>query len=196
MGSDTNTDYSLIERAAYLDDESAWQELHTLYYRFIFYVLRDFHLSLADREDISQNILLALTKSLKQYSRDKGRFRPWLKTVIKNATLMYIKKRNTYSLKMNEFGSGLDQEYLLSSELEAKIEKDWERHIVDTALERVKKHFKGNAVEVFKLSLEGMPSKEITERFGMSTTTVYTLRKRVSVAMVQEVRRLIADLEF
>ena len=63
------------------------------------------------------------------------------------------------------------------------------------AMTRVRSVFRGQAVRVFELSLDGLPAAVIAERTGLSVSSVYTLRKRVKKRLYLEIRALVAELE-
>lgn len=191
-----DTQYTLIQRAFNTSDNAAWDELVEHYKRFIYYVLKQIGVRNSDIEDITQKVLMALTKSLPNYDRSKGRFRSWLSTVIRNIALTHLKEEHSYKQKVERLEDPLYLQQLEQSErTEQIIEKEWATYISTQALERVRKIFKGQAVEVFELSLNGLNAEAIAKQTDLTISTVYTLKKRVKKRLYLEILELTKDLE-
>lgn len=196
MASNDKTCYTLLQRAVDVGDNEAWSELVEHYRRFIYYVLHRLNVAPDDIEDISQQVLISLTRDLPKYDRSKSRFRAWLSTIIRNNAITHFRQQTSQQRRID----GLKQITLLedqnkSAEVDELIEKEWAAYIVSQAMARVKKLFKGQAVRAFELSLEGLSSAEIAEKTGLTIASVYTLRKRVKKRLYYETMQLTSDLE-
>ncbi len=191
------TRMTLLQRAQLSQDAGVWNELLRYYEPFIRKILLRMGLRGADFKDAQQEVLLKLWKGLSCYKRDEkhARFRNWLSTLIRNAAIDWIKKQrhNRHKLPLNEeVQNALHPE---QPEAERIIEKEWQRHIVELAMEHLKDVFSGNAFEVFALSLKGMSGKKIAAQLGIRKESVYVLRSRVKVRLRQEITRLRMELE-
>src|SRR4051794_32986652 len=63
-------------------DEASWAEFVDRYGRHIYRWCRQWKLQDADAEDVTQDILMKLTRKLRDFSYDPTRsFRSWLKTI-------------------------------------------------------------------------------------------------------------------
>lgn len=78
---------------------------------------------------------------------------------------------------------------------EQLVEREWSVYVTNLAMQRVEKQFAGNAIEVFKLTLDGLDAHVIAERLDIVVSTVYALRNRVKQKLVEEVKRLRQELE-
>ena len=188
------TRYTLLEKALNLNDEEAWAELHTLYRRFIYYILQEMGVQESDLDDLSQSVLMALTSELKKYDRSKGKFRNWLRQVVRTKVLMYFRKSTSDQARENRYY----QERIATKEtndIEQFIEKEWQLYVSNIALERVKKSYSGHAVTVFELDLEGKSTAEIEALTGIQESTIYTLRQRVKKNLLIEIRNMVAQIE-
>lgn len=196
MSDPHETRHSLIERACDLQDDKAWAEFVLHYRRFILYVLREMGVNSNDVEDLTQQILLALTRDLGSYDRSQARFRTWLSTVIKNAALGHFRRQKSQTTRLQIFGQEQSIEHAdQSPEIMEIIEKEWTTYIASLAMDSVKKIFQGQAIQVFELGLEGLSAAKISEETGLSVASVYTLRKRVKKRLYLEIRSLTAELE-
>lgn len=190
------TRHTLLGRAFSVDDQGAWQQLVAHYRRFIFYVLREMGVPREEVDDIFQKVLIALSQSLPSYDRDKARFRTWLSSVIRNTAISHLKKEQGYQKRVGKLD---DPSYLQQlgnpEEVDAMIEREWASYIADQAMAKVKQAFKGQAIDVFELSLDGLSTEAIAEKTGLAISTVYTLRKRVKKRLYLEILELTQDLE-
>jgi RNA polymerase sigma-70 factor (ECF subfamily) len=196
MSSFQQTRYSLLQRAHDTDDEEAWNQFVLHYRRFIAFILRQIGVRDNDVEDLTQQILLNLTRNLSQYDRDRSSFRTWLGHVIRNTAKMHFRRQNSRPIEVYEMVSGfLIDGVLQESEVEHLIEREWEDYISTQAMDRVRATFQGKAMEVFELGLDGMAASEIAAQTGLTVTSVYKLRTRVKRKLFLEVRALTEELE-
>jgi len=191
------TSYTLLERALDHGDQSAWDSLIKVYTDFIHYVLGTYYLSPDDKDDVVQEIVIHLSKNLSKYDRSLGKFRPWFARMIRNQCFMFLRKKQAYQQKMDAASGAypfLDDTQ--ASEVEQKIESDWQAFIVSKALENVESSFTGNAVPAFIMALNGGTTEEICEKFNLTVGSLYTLKKRVKKQLMIEIDLLTKNLEF
>jgi RNA polymerase sigma-70 factor (ECF subfamily) len=190
------TRYTLLERAADLNAEDAWEEIVDRYRHFILYILRKMRVQPNDIEDVAQQILIVLVRDLRQYDRDRARFRSWLGSVIRNAAKSYFRRQKTEANRLCSIYPDIDMSTACHpAEIDVQIEKEWAAYVGTLAMKRVRHVFHGQAVEVFELGLDGMSAADIATRTGLSVSSVYTLRKRVKARLYLEIRALAAELE-
>jgi len=189
-----NTRYTLIEKAVNLDDEEAWSELYSHYMTFVFHILREQGVGDALLDDVCQQVFIALTKSISSFDRSQGRFRSWFSSVVRNTSYRHFKRQKVVR-KYDQKSYELAEQEVEHSDIDAYIEKEWEKYLKSLALERVAKAHRGKAYEVFRLGLEGKSAHEIAEEVGIKVDSVYTLRKRVRLTLTSEFESIRADLE-
>lgn len=196
MNDEWNTRKSLLKRAKDPSDEQAWDDFVAFYKNFIYHTLHRMGMNSADFDDLVQDILIKLWKKLKTYDDEKGQFRTWLYTVIRNAVYTYFDsiKRQRELLEIERHSA----EALRSqsdSDLEKLIDEEWTKYLTSYAFDRVRSFFTGKAIEVFSLSLDGYSAEEIAKRMNLKRDTVYTLRNRVKARFIKEVHVLICEFE-
>ena len=99
---------------------------------------------------------------------------------------------------MHRAGHEEDLTYLKTIELpdiEKIAEKEWKLHLTNLALENIEPLFSGHAIEVFRLSLEGLDIKTIANQFDLQENSVYRLRNRVKERLIIEIEHLREELE-
>ncbi|MGJ8639763.1 MAG: RNA polymerase sigma factor [Opitutaceae bacterium] len=187
------TNYTLIHRAHNLGDEAAWNQLIQHYRRFIVYILRKLNMPENDLEDVTQQVLIRLSRELPKFDKERAKFRTWLSRMITNIAISHFRRPKRQHtdidyLDIKEGGGHI-------AEIESIIENEWSTYIETQAIERVREVFKGKAILVFELGLRGCSTEEIALQTQLSVSSVYTLRKRVKKRLYTEIRSLIDDLE-
>ena len=189
------TKYTLISRALEQNSEQAWEELIEVYSKFVYFILRELSVPEQDIDDVGQKTLLALTTGLKSYNQDRGRFRSWLRTLIKHEAFAYFRHKKKYEDKTSYIEDTQVETGVVDSEVDQKIEDEWKKYISSLAIERMKKVFKGQAIEVFELGLKGLDTDEIAAVTKLPKGTIYTLRQRMKKSLMKEAKNLIEEIE-
>lgn len=184
---DWNTKQTLIQRAQNPDDHQAWNDFVSYYESFVKMVLGKSGIPVSEEDDLVQNILLKVWKGLPnyEYKKEKAKFRTWLSTIIRNTVYTHYNKMKGEDGKREKFKVMIDN--VSESSIEEIIEREWYDYIANIAMEKVKEVFSGQAIEVFKMSLDEKNAKEISEKLGLTENTVYSLRSRVKRRLKQEI---------
>jgi len=194
-----NTSHTLLDRALKLDDHEAWETLTSRYMTFVYHALKQFNLNGAECDDICQEVFVALTTKLKQYDKEKGKFRSWFSVLIKNLVLKYFRKESVRRKYIDKEGQYMNiVEAFEDSQVEEKIQEEWRSYLWQIAQDIVKNKYRrsSNVYDVFDLTAQGIGAEEIAERLGVSISTVYTLRTRVKDTLRNEFERIQLDLEW
>jgi RNA polymerase sigma-70 factor (ECF subfamily) len=191
------TRHTLICRACDTGDQAAWTEFDRIYRRFIVFILGQLGVEREDIDDLTQQIMVALTRDLPGYDRKKAGFRTWLSAVIRHAALAHLQRQRKARQRVTL--AGTNPEIHGSSfnvpEIDRRIENEWATYLASLAMERVREKFQGSAMDVFERSLDGSTVESIAAETGLSVASVYTLRKRVKKRLYLEIRALIGELE-
>jgi RNA polymerase sigma factor (sigma-70 family) len=199
MNDPYRTRQTLIERVKNQHDEKSWEEFVRVYRDYIYAVIRRMNISEHDADDLLQQVLLNLWKNLPSldYNQIK-RFRSVLSTVTKHRVIDFIRKRSGDAKRLEKAGRDETQAYLDGislSEVDAIAEREWEVYLTNLAIEKVEPLFSGQAVTVFRLSLKGLSIEAIAKEVGLKENSVYRLRNRVKVRLIQEIAQLREELE-
>ena len=193
------TRISLLGRARDRKSDLAWEELLTYYEPFVAKVLGSMGFTGANLDDAKQQVFVRLWKGLESYDRDpeRAKFRTWFARLIRNTALNIIRsrKREPTGPSIDDDSYGPAAHLADEAEVESRVEQEWQRYIVELAMERAAKVFSENAVQVFKLSLEGKPVDEIASTLHIKPNTVYILKHRVKTVLLREIHQLKHDLE-
>jgi RNA polymerase sigma factor (sigma-70 family) len=157
-------------------------------------------LQLTDFDDVVQEVLLKIWKNLNKFevSPDRARFRTWLSTIIRNTVIDYIRRKKSYAKRTEQAIEQFNEkaEIISQSDFENVVKKEWEEYITQTALNNIRKHFSGDAISVFEMSLDDKSIDEIASVHDIKYDSVRNLRNRVKKKLIEEIQRLKNDLEF
>jgi RNA polymerase sigma factor (sigma-70 family) len=185
------TSHTLLARALDEKDPKAWEVFVEHYQNYIFKLLLNLGIK-ENREDVAQDVMLILWKKLDTYDRERCKFRTWMASVIRlTAMNEYRKNEKLKALEQCDYIESIPDE----KSYMAFAEEEWKSFIMHKALDNISKEFQGNAMEVFKMNLSGYSVNDISEKLGLTTSTVYTLKKRVKKRLMQEVYFLKKDME-
>jgi RNA polymerase sigma factor (sigma-70 family) len=196
------TRYTLVARARDQNNALAWEEFVSFYSDFIRMVLRKMAVPADDQDDLTQIVLLRIWRSLgkMEIGKNNAKFRTWLSAVIRNAVLQHFEehKRKYQAASLNGWDPSSTENPLVEEKpgIDALVEQEWKRHIVDLALNRIKQYFSGQAVEVLVRTLNGEPAEAICRELGLTTGSLYVLRNRTKSRFMDEIRNLRHELEF
>jgi RNA polymerase sigma-70 factor (ECF subfamily) len=182
------TQNTLILRAKDPNDQDAWDEFVTHYQPFIEKCIQNIAHRQNHNEDLLQIVMIELWKSISRFDVDQERakFRTWMSRVIRNTVIDYLKREKKAPMALEEIPERWNDE----TEIDRMIEKQWEIHISNLAIERVSKRFTGNAIQVFERSLEGESIENICSDLGITTASAYTLKNRVKKYVMLEIKQL------
>ena len=196
MNNQWQTRQTLIQRAKNQSDEAAWNEFVSFYKMFIYYLLNRMNVSLNEMDDLVQEILLTLWGKLNSYNPQKAKLRTWLSKVIRNTTLNYLKRSNSYKNRTEQLQNSIEAMNSFSEpEMDKIVEREWKAYLTNVAMERIKKVFSGHALKAFQSGVDGVSAEDIAKDLGITVESVYTLRGRVKKRFVREIRFLMDELE-
>ena len=194
------TRQTLLMRAKNQDDNEAWEEFISFYERFIYHILHKMNIHTNDFDDLVQVVLIDIWKGLASYTVENCKFRTWLSKVTRNTVLTYLTRKQRLQTRQEQMGEHQAMTTHLNSlsdtDLEAIIEEEWRVYIMDLALERIRNLFSGQAVDAFLMSRNDKSAEEISKALGVKKESVYVLISRVKSKFVEEMRRLLKELEF
>jgi RNA polymerase sigma factor (sigma-70 family) len=152
----SRTRRSLITRLKNWDDKSGWQEFMDKYGRFIFGMARKQGFGIEEAEDVVQDVLVSVAKKMPEfrYQGDKGSFKAWLVMIVKSRIIDHLRKKYR-RLPAAGSAAGEPDETRIEERVaqhedalshESMWAGEWESHVLETALARVKerlpaKHF-------------------------------------------------------
>ncbi|WP_372809164.1 RNA polymerase sigma factor [Pontiella sp.] len=187
-------------RAKNQDDHAAWEEFVSYYRDFIVMVLRKMNLYAVDIDDLTQDVLIKLWKSLPNhiYDKDRATFRTWLSQVIRNQMINHMRAvqrrddRHAVVAKDETVGNFSTES---EPEIEKIIQREWEVYVVKLALKNISSLFSEGAITAFTMSVDGKSTQQIAQHLGVKPNSVIKLKNRVKVRLAEEIQHLRNELE-
>jgi RNA polymerase sigma-70 factor (ECF subfamily) len=194
------TRYSLLSRLQNWDDQDSWRDFFNTYWRLIYSTALKSGLSESEAEDVVQETVISVAKSLDKFKRDRtlGSFKGWLRNIIRWRMADQFKKRPGGSYREAEAleteSGRWDPAELpdpAGSQWEAVWEKEWQTNLMETAKENVRRNVKEEHYQIFDLYvLKQWPVKKIARTLGVSIGQIYLVKYRISRLLKKEVHRL------
>ncbi|MFM8285995.1 MAG: RNA polymerase sigma factor [Planctomycetaceae bacterium] len=184
---------SLIRRLQDGGDNAAWDEFASIYRPIIVRIALRKHLPFEDAEDLAQQVLLLVLKNIGKWKTDpaRARFRTWLQTVVRNATVNALTRRP----KDQACGGTASLRHLDQSAVKSEshwFDLEWQRETLRWAAQQVRVEFEATTWTAFwDTAIEELPTQQVAERIGKSVGAVYIARSRV----MQRIKQRIADLD-
>lgn len=187
----TMTHATLLARVADGSDPAAWGDFYARYGELIRAFCRRKDLQAADVDDVTQDVLVSLTRSMPgfQYDPSRGSFRGYLRTIVTHAIYRRMcQKRGEARLPEIEETTRLAQSDIQGEE---HWEAEWRQYHLRRALGTIQSEFGEADLRAFELyALSGRPVAEVAEETGMSVDSVYQSKsrvlKRLSVVIEQQ----------
>jgi RNA polymerase sigma-70 factor, ECF subfamily len=189
------TSQSLLLRAQ-TGDEDAWKDLADLYRPLIHVWLHWQGVPPQDRDDLTQDILLALVTYLPSFSHSgqRGAFRAWLRAIACNRARDYWRARDQ---RVQASGGDATTAAMLQladpdSELNRRWDAEHDRYLLRCLLDLVEEEFEPSTLRAFRrLALDGASGAEVAEELGLSVGAVYVAKSRVLQRIRQEAEGLL-----
>ncbi|MFM8324416.1 MAG: RNA polymerase sigma factor, partial [Pirellulaceae bacterium] len=169
------TRHSLIQRLQDGGDDAAWEEFASIYRPIIVQIARRRNLQFDDAEDLAQQVLLLVLRNIGKWKADptRARFRTWLQTVVRNATMNALTRRprdQAYggTTSLQQFHQRPDKADSLWFDLE------WQRETLRWVSQQVRGEFESTTWAAFwGTAVEQLSAQEVAERLGKSVGAVY-----------------------
>lgn len=191
------TRLSLLSRLRDVDDHASWQKFFDTYWQLIFNVARRAGLNEAEAQDVVQETVIAVARQIPdfRYDRAQGSFKSWLLTITRRRIADHLRKRHyQYGgqpvLREERLDTAVEANQVhADSGLERIWEEQWQEHVLETALARVKKGAQPLQFQMFHLHvIKGLKVEQVAERLGVKGAEVYWAKYRLGARLKKEMR--------
>jgi len=196
---------SLLNRLKDPGDGLAWNEFYLTYRDLIYSVARRGGLTELEASEVVQDTLISVSKKIPGFSYDpsKDSFKGWLLTVTRWRIRDQIEKR-AQAAKHQHVRSAwargdpdtrtatIDRlPDPASADLATVWDQQWEAHLVQVALARVKRQADPQHYQIYHLQVVlGQSTREVARALNVSSAQVYLAKHRVGNLIKKEVRNL------
>jgi RNA polymerase sigma factor (sigma-70 family) len=193
---------SLLNRLRDWEDQASWRDFFNTYWKFIYGVAIRSGLSDFEAEEVVQETVLSVAKKMPDYVYDPGRcsFKGWLMHVTRLRIMDQLRRRQPPFQQMP--GAEADSQGTSNieripdpggslEEQDAAWEDEWQRNLVDAAMERVKLRVKPEHYQIFHLSaVKSLKIAEVARMLQVNIGQVYLIRHRLAKEVKREIERL------
>ncbi len=186
------TRHSLLNRLAECDDQAGWREFFERYWRLIYGFARKAGLGDADAQDIVQEVMLSVAKSVGDYRKQQGgSFKGWLLTIVRRRMADHWraklpKQQLTVALPENISSLASDDDAL-----DRIWQEEWQSRLFEAAAQLVQQRVGARNFLIFDMLVrQEIPLKDVCRSLGVGAPQAYLAKHRVSRLMKQEVAKL------
>lgn len=189
---------SLLLRLRDARDDRAWSEFQQIYEPLIYRLGRRNGFQDADARELTQEVLLAVSKAIDQWDPDPGRgsFRGWLFRIARNLMINSLTKqrRHPQGSGDTDFNRLLNEQPAEDSQHSTYFDHEYKRQTFRWAAEQIRDEFKDSTWKAFWLTcVEGKAIKDVASDLQMSVGSVYVARSRVMAKLRTKIEQLRDD---
>jgi RNA polymerase sigma-70 factor (ECF subfamily) len=179
-----STRASLLLRLRDSQDHEAWMEFVSLYEPVIYRLLRRHGLQDADAQEVMQDLLMAVSRSIDRWdpAKERGSFRGWLRQVARNLVINWLKQRQ----RRETAAGGSDILAMLnglpgdSGPESAEFEQELRRALLQRAAEEVRAEVQPATWQAFwETGVVGTSPADAAQKLGMTAGAVRVAKCRV-----------------
>ena len=194
------TRQSLLSRLRDWQDQGSWKDFFDTYWRLIYGVARKSGLTDAEAQDVVQETIIAVAKKMPDFHYDPslGSFKSWLMQLTRWRIADQFRKKQ-YEKSGRRFPREepletalLEQQADASTlDLEHVWDQEWQQHLMELALQRVKQRVRPAEYQMFFLHvLKKMPAATVAARLGVKLPRVYFAKYKISNVVKREIKLL------
>jgi RNA polymerase sigma factor (sigma-70 family) len=183
-----NTRYSLFGRFGAEDSavrNQAWADFVDLYGVVILRWCRGHGLRTDQAEDVLSEVLMKLFRSIGSYTKEKGLFRAYLRTVVRREVGDFLKRSQRHGCGLG--GDDLADPGGLEEALWNVVMADLERAVWERLARRLPQEHLALAQRLIR---EDVSPVEVATQYGLKLTAVYKIKSKVVKAFEEEFERL------
>ena len=190
---------SLIERLRDLDDQPSWREFFDTYWKLLYGAAIRAGLSDQEAEDVVQETVIGVARKMPDFHYDPAvcSFKGWLMHVTRCRIADRFRRRRPQNVPLAAPRPNTTTEESLnmpdpSANVLEEIWKDeWQKNIVDVAMEHVRRRTNPEHYQIFHLhAVKGLGVRDVAKLTGASLPKVYVTYHRIAKLVKTEVRRL------
>jgi RNA polymerase sigma-70 factor (ECF subfamily) len=196
---------TLLFRVREWQDAASWAEFHRLYRRLIYGRARRAGLAHEDAEDVAQDVFKRVAETIKDFdlNPDRGSFRGWLMQLTHWRIADQFERRG--KLPASAPASPRDsstagetatlERVPAPADDEDEWDREWQRHILAAAVERLARQVKPRHFQVFELYVrQSWPVLKVSAELGINPASVYVIGHRLTKQLKAEVEKLRGQL--
>jgi RNA polymerase sigma factor (sigma-70 family) len=191
---------SLISRLKNWDDQESWKDFFDTYWKMIYSVARRAGLSDAEAQDIVQETVVSVAKTMPKFKYDPsiGSFKGWLANVTRRRIMDRLRKRQFQMggerfQREERLRTSLAEEQVdpRSADLDNVWESEWAIHAMETAMEKAKGQVSSIQYQIFLFHVvKNMPARQVAKQLDVKLPKVYFATYKVGRLIKKEIKKL------
>jgi RNA polymerase sigma-70 factor (ECF subfamily) len=191
---------SLLSRLKDWDGQASWKDFFDTYWKLIYATAIKAGLSDAEAQDVVQDTVISVAKKMREFKYDPalGTFKGWLLQLTRWRIKSQLRKRLPRDAAGAETGGQEGETSTLDRvpdpatlDLAAYWNEEWQKNLIDAAIERVKAQTSVRQYEIFYLHVvKKFSAAEVAKTLDVTRAQVYLAKLRVSAQVKKIVRNL------
>jgi RNA polymerase sigma-70 factor (ECF subfamily) len=185
---DDTTSSTFLAKLRDLADDASWREFDARYRELILRYCRRSGLQPAQADDVHQLVMISFARAMPgfTYRRELGRFRSYLRRVVKNAIARYVAcpVESLRTLSLDELTMEAAEP---ADEIDEPWEREWMHHHFRIAMGKARRAFEPQSIEIFELLMVGQAASELAATFGVTVDAIHKIRQRVRSHLETEI---------
>ena len=204
------TRQSLLSRLKDWNDQESWRDFFETYWRLIYQAAIKAGLTETEAQDAVQETIISVSKSMRkfEYNAGSGSFKGWLLQLTRWRIDDQFRKRQRGVNPEKQQGATSTRTSTLERipdpagmELEATWDQEWDRNLMEVAIDRVKQKVDPKLYQIFDLyAIKEWPVTRVARALHVNPGKVYLAKHRISSLIKKELARLQiignADLDY
>lgn len=190
------TRLTLLAGIQHPENHAAWDEFVALYRPVIYRMARRRGLQDADAQDLTQEVLVRIAKSIEHYQpQPDTRFRHWLRRVARNAIMTVLTRTSPdVGLSATDHGPQVNELTADTSVDGQELAIEVQREIYLRAAAIVRTEVNADTWQAFELTvIQGQTCDAAAKTLGKSIGTIYAARSRIMKRLRDQVQLLNQD---
>jgi RNA polymerase sigma factor (sigma-70 family) len=190
---------SLLSRIKNPEDQDSWKVFFDRYAPLIYGVAMKSGLSVVEAQEAVHETMITVSKKIPGFKYDPaiGSFKGWLMTITHWRIKDQLRKRmrDAAALRSSTPSTGTTMIERIAdpegSQLEKLWDEEWQKHIMEQALAKVKRKVKPRHYQIFDLcAIKNWPLQKVAQSLGVNIGQVYLARHRVGNLVRKEIKLL------
>ena len=194
------TRQSLLSRLKDWSDHDSWKAFFDTYWKLIYQTAMKSGLRDVEAQEVVQETVICVSKAMPGFKYDPaiGSFKAWLLQLTRwRITDQFRKRLPAPGLRaespLEEFNIDVTQDLasVQAPGLEAVWKEEWDKNLIDAAIERVKRQVPAQQYQMFDFYvLQEWPVKKVAKTLGVSVGRIYIVKHRLKRLVRKEIERL------
>lgn len=189
----STSQFLILQLTSGMNDPEAWKRFVYLYGPHLVEWCRKYGLQDADARDVSQDVLLQISRQISRLKYDPSkRFRGWLRAIVHSAWCDWVERFHAANVGAADSAIRTRLEQVPArDELVARLEAEFDRELMELAMQRVRKRVEPKTWRAFELqAMKGVSGEDAAAELEMRLGSAFAARSKVQRMIRDEIEKL------